>query len=132
MGSCLESTVSSSRTVHTERTFNIHKVVAEQVVKKDLVAYQVSSNWYVQCLIMPMGDNEEALDDFITVNLIQRPKLLLEHIAQNQQTIGQLQVDLLQKFHHFMMGQLLGSSMKSSLKIGRILQCSKQANEDQH
>ena len=45
-GSCRVSTVFSSRTVYTERTFNIQKVVAEQVVKKDLVADKVSLNWY--------------------------------------------------------------------------------------
>ena len=53
------------------------------------------------------------------------PNLRLEHIAQNHQIIGQLQVESLRKFHHFWTGQLRGSSMRSLLKIGLILQCFK-------
>ena len=80
-----------------------------------------------------MSDCEEDLDDFPTENLkTNRPKLWLDHFAQNQQINGQLQVESLLKFHHSLMGQLPGSSMRSLLMIGWILHCLKKIDDDQH
>ena len=45
MGSCLESSVFSTRTVYTERAIHIHKVEAEQVVL-NLVGDKVPLHWY--------------------------------------------------------------------------------------
>ena len=79
-----------------------------------------------------MSDNVRATGGAVHRKQTNLPILRLEHIAQNHQIIGQLQVESLRKFHHFWTGQLRGSSMRSLLKIGLILQCFKWVNEDQH
>ena len=69
---------------------------------------------------MPMSNSEEALDNFPTENPISTAEFMVEHFARNQQMNGQLQVKSPQKFHHSMMGQLPGSSVRSLLKMGLI------------
>ena len=81
---------------------------------------------------MLMSDYEEDFDDFPTESLNKPAESMVEHFAQNQQINGQLQVESPQNFHHSLMGQLPGSSMRSLLMIGWILQCLKKVNEDQH
>ena len=62
-----------------------------------------------------MSDYEGDLGGFPTFSAQKRPAeyMVLEHIAQNHQINGQLQVESLRTFHHFLMGQFLGSSMRS-------------------
>ena len=63
-----------------------------------------------------MSDHEEDLDYFPTFsaeNMNTPAEPMVEHIAQNQQINGQLQVESLRKFHNFLMGPLLGSSTRS-------------------
>ena len=68
-----------------------------------------SAEWIlfkVSTLLM-MSDYDEDLDDFQPSQQktqTDQPNLCLDHIAQNQQINGQLQVESLQKFHHFFDG----------------------------
>ena len=54
-----------------------------------------------------MSDYEDDLDDFPVEKETKRPNLRLEHIAQSRQINGQHELGSLQKFHHFLMSQLL-------------------------
>ena len=56
----------------------------------------------------------------------------LVHIARNQQINGQLQLESLRRFHHSLMGQLLGSHMMNWLRIEWILHNLTLENEGQH
>ena len=82
-----------------------------------------------------MSDFEEDLDDFpmFPAEYVSKTSnLWLLHIAHKQKINEQLHVESLRKFLHSVVGQLLSSSMRSWSMIGRILQCLKQENEDQH
>ena len=62
---------------------------------------------------------KEALDDLPLRKSYHNGRIYCWSIfARTQQMNVQLQVESLQKFHHSMMGQLPGSSMRSLLKIG--------------
>ena len=60
-----------------------------------------------------MSGYKEDLDDFSTENPITKAESMLGHFARKRQMNGQLQLESLQNFHHFLMGQLLGSNMRS-------------------
>ena len=81
---------------------------------------------------MPMiSDCEEDLDDQKKTKT-ERPNLWLEHIAQSHLINGQQEVGSRRRFHHFLMDERPGLSMKSQLMTGWILQCLKQKNEALH
>ena len=132
-GSCPVSIVFLSRTVYTERTFPHPQSGSGARLKK--ILSRTMFNWRSIC---SKFNNTEV---WLWGRFHWHPKVFQEeyqpnpwlmHIVQSPQINGQIPLELLRKFHHFLMGQLRGASMRSWLMIGWILQCLKQENEDQH
>ena len=109
MGSYVVSTVFSSRTANQQpQSVSGAFLVAKGKSGGSCRAQGPARVGIVQSSNIPMmSDYEDDLDDFPVEKETKRPNLRLEHIAQSRQINGQHELGSLQKFHHFLMSQLL-------------------------
>ena len=135
---CVPSFLVTKRVALAEH-FHFHKVVAEQVFE-DLVVNKVPlkkilsrTRSYLRSIVpestILMSDYEEDFTDFQNYSKNSTFRIIGWSMSRR---VDRSMDSIWWKFHHFLMGQLLGPNMRSSSTTGWILHSWKLENVDQH